>query len=272
MTRTTLPTYFISHGGGPWPYMKREFGHTFDALEHSLQAIPAALGESPKAILVISGHWEDRVVRVMAHPNPPMVYDYVGFPAYTYAVHYKAPGAPELAHRIQGLLTEAGHEAALDPLQGFDHGAFTILSVMYPEADIPVVQLSLQRDYDPVLHWNLGQALAPLRDEQVLILGSGLSYHNLGAFGPEGAAASRIFDQWLQETLVHANPDERRRRLSRWTEAPGARDAHPRADHFLPLLVAAGAAQDEVARCVYHEEQFFGGLTVSSFQFGGQDV
>jgi aromatic ring-opening dioxygenase catalytic subunit (LigB family) len=267
MKTTTLPTYFISHGGGPWPYME-EFRKAMHHLEASLKDMPRQLGITPKAVLVISGHWEEGDFTVMASPHPPMVYDYSGFPEHTYQVKYSAPGSPELAHRVQDLLQGAGISARLDPQRGFDHGTFAPLVVIYPQANVPVVQLSLKAGYDPAEHVAVGRALAPLRDEGVLIVGSGLSYHNLKQMGPGAQAASKAFDDWLQQTLVDADPAERVQRLLDWSQAPSARQAHPEEDHLIPLMVAVGAAEGEKATCVYHEEGFFGGVVASSFRFG----
>lgn len=268
MSDSVFPVYFVSHGGGPWPFMKEAFGHAYDRLEASLKDIPRQIGATPKAVLVISGHWEEPEFSVSSGTHPPMIYDYSGFPPHTYRIRYDAPGSPELAHRVRQLLEDAGHPARLDAQRGFDHGTFTVLYPIYPDAGVPVVQLSLHRGGDPELHLDAGRALMPLRGEGVLILGSGLSYHNLRQFGPAGAAASKQFDDWLQQTIVRSDPRERRERLARWEAAPAARAAHPHPDHLLPLMVAAGAAWDEEAACVYHEEDFFGGLTVSSFRFG----
>lgn len=263
-----LPTYFLSHGGGPWPYMKEQTGPLYARLEASLVEIPRRIGAQPRALLVVSGHWEERELAVQSGPNPPMLYDYSGFPEYTYQVRYPAPGSPELAEEVRDLLEEAGFRAHLDPERGFDHGTFSPLAVMYPEAQVPVVQLSLKRSLDPAEHLDIGRALAPLRVRGILLLGSGLSYHNLRDIGPRARAASSAFDAWLQETLA-APPSERARRLVEWEKAPAARLAHPREEHLLPLLVAAGAAFSEKAECIYHEEDFLGGTVVSSFRFGG---
>jgi aromatic ring-opening dioxygenase catalytic subunit (LigB family) len=233
-----------------------------------LQDIPRQLGMLPKAVLVISAHWEAEDFTVSASLKPPMIYDYTGFPAHTYQVEYNAPGSPALAARVQSLLQDAGHLVQLDPKRGFDHGTFTLMSAMYPDAQIPVVQLSLQQNYDPKLHLEVGKALAPLRQEGVLIIGSGLSYHNLRHFGARGAQSSQQFDAWLQKTLVQSDPSQRQDQLINWAAAPAARLAHPQEDHLLPLMVAVGAAQDEVATCIYHEEAFMGGIAVSSFRFG----
>jgi aromatic ring-opening dioxygenase catalytic subunit (LigB family) len=262
-----LPTYFISHGGGPWPYMQ-DFRQKFRALEESLADIPRQIGAVPRAILVISGHWEADQFTIMASPKPPMVYDYSGFPAHTYKVTYNAPGSPELAQRVKALIEAAGMPAVLDAQRGFDHGTFTPLVIMYPKADVPVVQLSLKSGYDPAQHLAAGRALRALRNEGVLLVGSGLSYHNLRQFGAAAKQVSKAFDEWLQETLVESNPDERKQRLLQWSSAPAARQAHPQEDHLIPLMVAVGAAQNEQGSVVYHEEDLLGGVTASSFRFG----
>ncbi|RZL88236.1 MAG: dioxygenase [Variovorax sp.] len=269
MTTTTqpLPTYFISHGGGPWPWMKKETGQAYDKLEAALADMPRQIGRKPDAILMLSAHWEAPAFTVMGNPRPPMVYDYGGFPEHTYHVHYDAPGSPELARRVQGLIEAAGLPAALDAERGFDHGMFSPMAAMYPQADVPVVQLSLKRGLDPAEHLALGRAIAPLRDENVLIVGSGLSYHNLRNFGPQAHDASKAFDDWLDAT-VHAEPARRTERLLDWSSAPAARVAHPREEHLIPLMVAVGAAGDEAATRVYHEDHFMGGIAVSSFRFG----
>ncbi len=263
-----LPTYFLSHGGGPWPYMKEEFGSTFDKLEASIVDIRRQIGERPRAILMISGHWECPEFAVSTNPRPPMVYDYYGFPAHTYQVQYKAPGSPELAAQILALLGAGGIACRSDGERGFDHGTFTVMEPLYPEADVPVVQLSLKANFDPRAHVHVGRLLAPLRSEDVLIIGSGLSYHNLRRMDRSAAAPSRQFDDWLQETLVGSSAAERRERLASWSTAPSARVAHPREDHLLPLMVAVGAAEGDDGACFYHEDGFMGGMTVSSFRFG----
>jgi aromatic ring-opening dioxygenase catalytic subunit (LigB family) len=269
MNNARLPTYFVSHGGGPWPYMTGEFRRNFDGLEQSLIEMRAELGDAPKAILVISGHWESEGFAISSGAKPGMVYDYSGFPEYLYHIKYGAPGSPELARRVQDLLQARDLEAGLDPARGFDHGTFSIMKPLYPDENIPVVQLSLDASYDPALHLEAGRALAPLRDEGVLIIGSGLSYHNLREMrGSSGHEPSRRFDAWLQQTLVHSSPYERAERLLEWEQAPFARAAHPQEDHLMPLMVAVGAARDESGAVTYHQTDFAGGLTASSFRFG----
>jgi aromatic ring-opening dioxygenase catalytic subunit (LigB family) len=154
---TRLPTYFISHGGGPWPFMPDRLDTTYRQLAAFLSDMPRQIGVTPKALLVITAHWEEHDFAVQAHPQPPMLYDYYGFPPHTYEVRYPAPGSPALAERVRGLIIGAGFQSHLDTERGFDHGTFTPLSVMYPQADVPVVQLSLRADFDPAAHIALGR-------------------------------------------------------------------------------------------------------------------
>jgi aromatic ring-opening dioxygenase catalytic subunit (LigB family) len=273
VTGPRLPTYFISHGGGPWPYMTGEFRANMAQLEQSLLDMRMELSDAPKAVLVVSGHWEERGFAVSSAEKPGMVYDYHGFPDYLYHIQYGAPGSPELARRVQELLHADGIDARSDRTRGFDHGTFSLMKPLYPEEDMPLVQLSLDAGLDPALHLAVGRALAPLRDEGVLIIGSGLSFHNLQAMrGTSGYEPARQFDAWLQQTLVHTSSDERARRLIDWEEAPAARIAHPREDHLLPLMAAVGAAWDEPGTATYHQTDFFGGFTASSFRFGAPPV
>ena len=261
-----MPTYFISHGGGPWPWMP-DWRAMFVNLERSFEEMVQDLPERPRAILMISGHWEDDSFAVMTSANPPMVYDYHGFPAHTFQVRYPAPGAPDIAARAAGLIAAAGLPVRLDALQGFDHGCFVPAYIMYPDASVPVFQISLRHGYDPAEHLALGRALAPLRDEGVLIVGSGLSYHNLRLFGPGAKVPSEAFDAWLGETLAAA-PAARTDRLIHWEAAPHARTCHAQEDHLVPLFAALGAAEGEPARRVYHDKGLFGGVTASSYRFG----
>lgn len=262
-----LPTYFISHGGGPWPWMP-EMREAMAPLAAALEGIAREIGMQPAAVLSISGHWEAERFTAMAASRPGMVYDYHGFPEHTYRVQYPASGAPALAQRIESLLAGAGIDAAQDAARGYDHGTFAPLAVMYPRADVPVLQLSLRQGYDVAEHLAVGRALAPLRDEGVLILGSGLSFHNLRLRGAAAQAPSKAFDDWLHATLAGSTADERRARLLHWESAPAARIAHPREDHLLPLMVALGAAEDDAVKTVHHEANAWPGWTVSSWRFG----
>ena len=263
-----LPTYFVSHGGGPWPWMKDQAGAAYDKLEASLVDIKRQLGTPPRAVLVVTSHWEADAFLASSGAAPGMIYDYGGFPPHTYRIRYPAPGDPQLAARVAALLRAAGLPTGLDAQRGLDHGTFSMLYPVYPEADMPVVQLSIRHGYDPAEHVAVGRALAPLREEGILIIGSGLSFHNLRQFGPAGQAASHAFDGWLRQAMLALAPGERTAALLRWHEAPAARQAHPRPDHLVPLFVAHGAAEDEPAALAYHEDDFFGSLAVSSFRFG----
>jgi aromatic ring-opening dioxygenase catalytic subunit (LigB family) len=270
---TRFPTFYLSHGGGPWPYMTGGVRQNFAALESSLKELPRQLDEKPRAILMISGHWEETDFAVMSNPQPPMVYDFGGFPEETYHIRYPAPGSPELARRVRALIEKAGLASHLDPARGFDHGTYSLLAVTHPNADVPVVQVSIRSDYDPEAHLQLGRALAAVRDEGVLIIGSGSSYHNLRAMmvarrNIRVKDESAQFDSWLCESLVNSAPRQRSQRLLEWQRAPHARAVHPRADHLMPLHVAVGAAEEEPGQVIYWQGDFFGNITASSYRFG----
>ena len=268
MASIRLPTYFVSHGGGPWPWLEGEIRHAYGALERSLKTMLVEIGGLPRAILMVTGHWETAEFIVSADAKPGMIYDYGGFPEYTYRIRYPAPGDPALAARVVELLRAAGLGAATDATRGFDHGTFSVMQAMRPEADVPVVQLSVRHDMDPLTHLLAGKALAPLRDEGILIVGSGLTYHNLRLWGEAAAQPSAAFDAWLQDALVAKTSAAREAMLCDWAHAPAARIAHPREDHLLPLMVAVGAAGEDAGTCVYHEDDFMGSITASSFRFG----
>lgn len=262
-----VPAYYVSHGAGPWSYMDGDFRLMFANLERSLAAMRAELGTAPRAVLMISAHWEERGYAITSAARPKMIYDFSGFPQYTYRIRYDAPGSPELARRVEQLLRAGGLAARMDPERGYDHGAYAIMKPLYPAADIPLVQLSLERAFDPEEHFEAGRLLAPLRDEGILIIGSGQSFQNLGLRDRRAIVPSRAFDEWLRETLMQSSPEKRRAQLIAWEDAPYARVAHPREDHFVPLLVAVGAAERESAERVYHD-QLAGIMTVAGFRFG----
>jgi aromatic ring-opening dioxygenase catalytic subunit (LigB family) len=265
-----LPSFYLSHGGGPWPYMGAAARRPYARLEESLRELPRQLPHEPEAILIVSGHWEDEEFAVMASAAPPMIYDYGGFPEELYHIRYPAAGSPRVAQRAQSLIQQASLPVHLDAERGFDHGTYSILAVTHPQANIPVFQVSLRASYDPEAHLQLGRALAPLRDEGVLIIGSGSSYHNLRRFfGPRVRRDDAAqFDTWLRETLVESAPAARSQRLREWERAPAAREAHPREDHLMPLHVVVGAAEEEPGRIVYAQDDFLGTITLSSYRFG----
>ena len=271
MNSTTLPTWFIPHGGGPCFFMDWTLmggpADTWKKTEAWLRGLAASLPRRPKAIVVVSGHWEEEAFTAGAGVSPALIYDYTGFPPHTYALTYPAPGAPALADRIVELLTAAGLPARTDRSRGFDHGVFIPFLLIFPDADIPVVPLSLRRDLDPAEHLAAGRALASLRDEGVLIVGSGMSYHNMRAFStPAATRSSEVFDRWLTDTVGEKDPGRRWKSLAHWADAPAARDAHPREEHFIPLMVAAGAASDEAGERVFTDVAMMARL--SGYRFG----
>lgn len=266
MTTSRLPVYFISHGGGPWPWIEAMRGmYVRTAAEFA--ALPQRLPAKPKAILVVSGHWEAPQFTVATAARPPMEYDYYGFPEHTYHIRYPAPGAPELAARVEALLSQAGLPVARDAERGFDHGVFVPLSLMYPEADVPILMLSMKSDYDPAEHLRLGRALAPLRDEGVLIVGSGLTYHNMRGFGrDESTPVAAAFENWLNGAIAQPDAQVRNAMLVDWEQGPGARQAHPREDHLVPLMVVAGAAGDDRGRALFVDHVMK--VPMASYEFG----
>ena len=265
--QVTMPVYFVTHGGGPWPWVP-QWLPWHAQLAQSLRAMPAQIGQRPRAVLLISAHWEEAEFTVQTAARPGMLYDYSGFPADTYAVQYPAVGDPELASQVAALLQGAAMVCAQDGQRGFDHGAFVPLHLIYPQADVPVVQLSLRASLNAGEHLALGRILAPLRKQGVLILGSGASYHNMRTFGPAGHAPSKLFDDWLARTLMGLPAAQRSQQLAEWTRAPAARIAHPREEHLLPLMVAVGAAGEDVAQRVFHQHGFMDSATVSSYRLG----
>lgn len=261
-----LPVLFISHGGGPWPYVKAMREH-FALTEAELSKIPASLPAPPKAILVITGHWEEPQFTVSTASQPPMVYDYYGFPEHTYQVQYPAAGSPALAKRVIELLAQAKVKVLKDDQRGFDHGTFVPLMLMYPNADIPVVMLSMKTTYDPLEHVKLGEALMPLRDEGVLIIGSGLTYHNMRGFGrSESLEPSVQFEQYLYQAVINPDVEQRKQALVDWEQAPFARVVHPREDHLIPLMVAVGAGGDSAGKRLFIDTVFE--VAMATYQFG----
>jgi aromatic ring-opening dioxygenase catalytic subunit (LigB family) len=260
--RERLPAYYIPHGGGPWHVMREDFGS--DPGYAGLAAWLAELGTrhrgSVSSLLAISAHWEERVPTVHFGARPGMLYDYSGFPNYTYELSWPAPGDPELASRIEGLLSKAGFRTGRETERGFDHGTFVPMMI---------AQLSLVAGLDPAEHFDVGRALEPLRSEGVLIIGSGMSYHNMRGLmygGPAVASDSRRFDDWLAEAAAVADPQERRAALADWLKAPGARECHPRSEHLVPLFLAAGAGGADPGRRDYSGELM--GARISGIAFG----
>ena len=264
---TRMPVVFIPHGGGPWPFvemgMDPQERDILAAYLHSVKAVPKV---APRALLVVSAHWEEGVPTLMTSPAPPIFYDYYGFPEASYAITWPAPGAPWLAPRVRELLAQAGFESAEDAARGYDHGTFIPLKLTYPEADIPTAQLSLKGGLDPAEHLAIGAALAPLRDEGVFIVGTGMTFHNLRIFrDPRAQPIAETFDAWLGE-VMQRDVAARNEGLLQWEQAPMARTAHPREEHLIPLMVVAGAAGADPATLAFNGT--FGGLRLSAFHFG----
>ena len=277
MTHTRLPTLFIPHGGGPCFFIKPEDvpprmpKGMWDPMAAYLRGIDALVGRRPKAVLVVTAHWLTPRPTLGNAATHELLYDYYGFPDYTYRFDYPAKGAPDVAARAVELLGQAGISADTDDARGIDHGVFVPFMLVYPDADVPIVPMSLQQDLRADEHRAIGAALAPLRDEDVLIVGSGMSFHNMrammtGSVNHEPA----LFDQWLSQA-AGAAPAARGDALDHWTAAPGALASHPRGgeEHLLPLMVAAGAARDDIGRTTFHA--MTGPTAISGFTFGGGD-
>lgn len=269
MNHKKQPVFFLSHGGGPcfWIEMPMPFGpHAFDNLRHYFEGILPSLPERPKAFVIISGHWETKDFTVSANPAPGMLFDYSGFPPHTYELSYPAKGNPEIAGRISELLADAGISHKTDAVRGFDHGVFVPMLIVDPEGEIPVVMLSIREDFDPAAHLALGEALASLRDEGVVIVGSGNSYHNMGSFMNGETKNSQIFDNWLRGAVTQTDYANRKAALLEWDQAPMARDAQPREDHLIPLMAVVGAGGSDPAIVDFHGDM--GGKAISGFRIG----
>ncbi len=240
---------------------------TWHATQRFLESVASSLPEKPKALLVISGHWEEEAFTAGATAKPGLIFDYSGFPAHTYQLTWPAPGDPALAEKVIGLLRKSGLPSAASFNRDYDHGVFVPLKVSFPEAEIPVVTLSLNQSLDPALHIAAGRALAPLRDEGVLIIASGMSFHNLsGYLRPETPERARAFDTWLTAAVESPAP-ERDALLTNWREAPCATYAHPREEHLIPLMVAAGAGGQAPGKRVFTGEPM--GAKISAYRFDG---
>jgi aromatic ring-opening dioxygenase catalytic subunit (LigB family) len=265
---TRQPSWFIPHGGGPCFFMDwSPIGpaDTWNGMEGFLRGLLDGAPQ-PRAVLVISAHWEAPAFTVNTAAQPALLFDYHGFPEHTYRLRYPARGDPALATRVQRLIAEAGLPASSIDDRGLDHGVFVPMLLIDPPAAIPVVQLSLREGLDPAEHIRLGRVLAPLRDDGVLILGSGMSYHDVRALMRGNSAQdAQTFDDWLTAAVIDT-PERRDAALIDWAGAPSARAAHPREEHLLPLMVAAGAAGDDRGARVYSEPIM--GNRVSAYRFG----
>ncbi|HWC84701.1 MAG TPA: class III extradiol ring-cleavage dioxygenase [Pseudonocardiaceae bacterium] len=254
MTAERMPAVYLSHGAPPL---------ADDELWPGQLAAWAKRLPRPKAVLVVSAHWEEAPLAVGATTTVPLVYDFWGFPEHYYSVTYPAPGAPELAASVRKLLAAPGTPVHDVPGRGLDHGAYVPLVEMYPEADVPVLQISMPT-LDPRALLEVGRKLAPLRDEGVLIMGSGFFTHNLRAMGPQPRAFSREFDDWGAQTLAAHDIDAL---IDFEHKAPDWRLAHPRTEHFAPLFVALGATEGDLSGQHTEIDGFWLGMAKRSVQF-----
>lgn len=252
--------YYLPHGGGPLPLLGDP---NYARLGQMLGGLGPALAEH-EAVIVVTAHWECPVVNLTSAPRPSMLYDYNGFPDAAYKFQYTAPGAPELAASVAHALNAHGLACQLDAKRGYDHGTFVPMMLMRPQADIPVLQMSLLDSLDPAAHIGVGRALGDLANRNVAIVGSGFSFHNmaalmgrLGAAEAEGQRLARAFHEWLEENVCAPDvaPERRAHALESWSHAPGARFCHPREEHLLPLHVCLGAAEADglTARTIFSE-------------------
>lgn len=270
-----MPALFIPHGGGPCFFMDSDPADLWDDMENYLRGCINNLPDQPKAILIISGHWEEHVITIQSNPNPPMLFDYGGFPPHTYELNFPAKTSQPLISRIVELLNQNNIENKLDDQRGFDHGTFIPLLVALPKADIPVVQVSMRADMNPQAHIKLGEALQPLRDEGILIVGSGMSFHNLRSMFAQMQQPkpkdfviqeAQEFHTWLTNATTNSDPKKRNQLLANWSSAPMAKFAHPREEHLMPLHVVAGAAGQDIGKQVLDDLVL--GTPQSAFQFG----
>jgi len=242
-SHSQMQVVYFSHGGGPLPILG-DPGHR--TMVDFMTRLPQQLTQ-PDLILVISAHWEEKAATLLGAKNPPMFYDYYGFPEAAYAIQYPAPGSPQDAQRIAELLAQSEVPSAVDPERGFDHGVFIPLKMMYPQADIPCLQLSLLRGLNADAHLAVGRALRALQPENILVIGSGFSFHNMREFlwngVPRQNPANDAFQNWLIETCTGPlSQSEREQRLLEWEQAPSARYCHPREEHLLPVHICQALA------------------------------
>ena len=239
---------YFSHGGGPLPILGDP---SHKAMVEFMRQLPSRL-KKPDAILVISAHWEENIATLLGAQTPSMFYDYYGFPDEAYEIIYPAPGCPDLANRIIGLFDRHNIQSRIDSQRGFDHGLFIPLKMMYPQAEIPSLQLSLVRGLDPAVHIALGNALRELMSDNILVIGSGFSFHNMNEFSMQGTntpdSANDAFQNWLIAVCTGPIPQsEREQLLTEWQKVPSAHYCHPREEHLLPLHVCLGMADKPAA-------------------------
>lgn len=267
-TTKIAPIIFLPHGAGPLPLLgNKDYGN--EHLVPFLKSISQLTAE-PSAILIISAHWEAQQASLTSGKQPHIMFDYGGFPDEAYHLQYPVSGQPALAQEIYQLIKKSGMEVKLEPKRGFDHGVYVPLKLIYPEAHIPCIQLSLIKGLKPDEHIALGKILAGLRQKNVLIIGSGMSFHNLRLFfrpEQESYQKSKAFDLWLIDTCTNASLsiEEKEHRLIAWKKAPYAEYCHPREEHLLPLHVCFGAASKDTPTASVIFNEVFMGVVISGF-------
>jgi len=260
-----LPAFFIPHGGGPCFFMDWHPKGVWDGMAEYLRCFADGLQDDIKAIMVISAHWEEDIIKVTGNARPELIYDYYGFPPHTYELEWPARGNPDIARQLASALNDGGIECQIDEQRGFDHGVFIPLRLGFPDAHIQTIQISLNASLSPEMHLEIGKLLKPFRDQGILIIGSGMSFHDVGALmGRKDISGSEEFDSWLSETVLMAS-DGREDRLLNWSSAPYARHCHPREEHLIPLHVVAGAATGGEGRVDYSETVL--GAKISAYRF-----
>ena len=258
---SALPAFFISHGAPTLPLED-------SAARHFIAGLAASVPK-PRAILAVSAHWETTRPAVSAAKQPETIHDFRGFPEALYRLQYPAPGAPALASRVAELLESKGIKTDVDPRRGLDHGAWTPLLLMYPDAAIPVTQLSIQPHESPGHHWRMGEALRPLREEGVLVVASGSATHNLREFRgnareSEPANWAVAFGEWLAKAVEQGRAEDL---VSYRERAPEAVRNHPTDEHLLPIFVAAGAATRGKAGKRIHSSYAYGVIGMDAYMF-----
>lgn len=264
-SQINIPPVFIAHGGGPMPLMNDP---THEPMIQSLKELVSQIPK-PEAILVISAHWEEKTLTILETPDPDLYFDYSGFPEECYTYKYKAPIAKEVNEKLKSLFEKNGISYKSEKKRGYDHGVFVPLLLMYPDADIPIAQISLVKTLDPEEHIKIGNAISSLSQEGVLILGSGFSYHNFqGLFNPTKQVIENNlkFHNYLKDTFENTlySPEKRYQLLTKWKSAPGGTHCHPREEHLLPLMVVCGASEGKIGTI---QEIQFGKILVLNIYF-----
>jgi len=258
------PALFVSHGS-PMIVIDKSPARTF------LEGLAGELPGRPDAIVLFSAHHDEPVASITSAAMPETIHDFGGFPAALYEMRYPAPGKPELAGRIAAILDKAGIAHRIDPQRGFDHGAWTPMMLAWPKAEIPIVQVSIDTNRSPEYHYQLGQALAPLRDENILLIGSGSMTHNLHAFFRGGFAATAPTEAWVTEFLAwlddRLNAGDIAAALDVIEQAPNGHDNHPTMDHILPLFAALGAGGEATRATKLHASVDHAVLAMDAWRF-----